>query len=666
MATVTRIPPTRTRFLPGDPRVEGPYRLTPQLALRIGILGAVVLFAFAVLFFRLWALQVLAGERYLAAAQNNQLRSIRIEAPRGPILDYRGRKIVANRVAMVARVWPASLPRQRRIRVFRRLGPILGVPVTELEKTFRDQQRADPLKPVTLAEDIPRDVHIYLKERIREFPGLRIERIYLRDYPRGGLAPHLIGHVGAVTPDQVKSRRYRHGDHVGQSGIEATYDRYLRGQAGLASLRVDSLGRPRGRPSYSALAHQGLALRLTLDAKLQRAAELALVHGIEVARENKAWAANGGAIVALDPRNGAVRAMASSPNFDPRLYVGKPNPRALRPLLDQEAAKEANYPGLNRAIAGLYPAGSTWKPVTALAAMRERLVSAYTPLPCTGSMEIDGTTFNNWNLYINEAMTLPTALAASCDTYFYQLGLDFYNLPPQYGSPLQKWAAAFGFGRPTGLDTGGEQAGLLPTPAWRRKTYTKERYPDTWEVDQLWKSGDSVQLAIGQKDLLVTPLQMARFYALIANGGKLVTPHVVSRAEQTGNRGAVKRVFAPRSRQVNVHPAELRAVRDGLYQATHTSYGTSYGTFSSFPVRIAGKTGTAEKVVDLGGPRLMDQAWWCGYGPTDATPELVVCVVIENGGHGGTAAAPAALKVFESHFGKQAAAETYVPPELTD
>jgi penicillin-binding protein 2 len=664
MATVTRMPPPRTRFLPRDPRVEGPYRMTPQIALRLGILGAVILFAFAVLFFRLWALQVLAGERYLVAAQNNQLRTLRIEAPRGPIRDHRGRMIVGNKVAMVVRVWPASLPRQRRPRVFRRLSMVLGVPVSELQASFRQQQRADPLKPVTLAEDVPKDVVTYLKERSREFPGLTIEETYVRNYPRGGLAPQLLGHVGTVTPEQVKSGRYRHGDNVGQSGIESAYDRYLRGRAGFASLRVDSLGRPRGRPRFSEFYEQGLALRLTLDAKLQRAAELALVHGIEVAIENKAWNANGGAIVALDPRNGAVRAMASSPTFDPRLYVGKPNPSALRPLLDQEAAEAANFPGLNRATAGLYPPGSTWKPVTALAAMRERVVSANAPLSCTGSMEIDGTTFKNWNPYANEAMTLPHALAASCDTYFYQLGLDFYGLPPSYGSPLQKWASAFGFGKTTGLDVGGEQAGLLPTPQWRRKTFTKERYPETWEVDSLWKSGDSVQLAIGQKDLLVTPLQMARFYALIANGGKLVTPHVVSRVEQPGNDGAVKHVFSPAPRQVHVDPYELRAVRDGLYLATHASYGTSSGTFGFFPVKIAGKTGTAEKVVDFGSYlRMMDQAWWCGYGPTEPTPELVVCVVIENGGHGGTAAAPAALKVFESYFGKKATSQTFVPTD---
>jgi penicillin-binding protein 2 len=652
MATVTRIPPNRTRFMPRTPGVEGPYRMTPQIALRLGVLGAIVLFVFAVLFFRLWALQVLSGEQYLAAAQNNQLRTIRIEAPRGPIYDMNGRTIVGNKLALDVRVWPASLPRRQRPRLFRRLGAVLGVPAAELQQRFREQLKADPLKPVTLEQDVPRNVAMFLRERQREYPGLTIEQEFLRDYPLGSLAAQLLGHVGSVTPEQVKSGRYVSGDHVGQSGIESSFDRYLRGRAGQAVLRVDSLGRPRGRPRFSAFADMGLAVRLTVDADLQYAAQKALAYGIQVARNNEAWAADGGAIVALDPRTGAVRAMASSPTFDPRVYVGKVNPRNLKPLLDEHTAAQMNHPGLNRAAAGLYPPGSTWKPVTALAAMHNRLVSAYTALPCTGSMEIDGTTFRNWDPYANESMTMAHALAASCDTYFYQLGLDFYNLPAQYGSPLQEWAGAVGFGKKTGLDVGGEEAGLLPTPQWRRKTFGSE-------IDRLWKSGDSVQLAIGQKDLLVTPLQMARFYALIANGGKLVTPHIVSSVEQAGNRGAVKAIFSPPPHQVNVNADALRAVQDGLYQATHASYGTSSGVFGAFPVPIAGKTGTAEKAID---GVMFDQSWWCGYGPTES-PELVVCALIENGGHGGTAAAPAALKVFENYFGKRATSQTFVPSD---
>lgn len=656
--SVTRLP-SRTRFMPRDPRVEEPYRMTPAMALRLGVLGAIVLFVFAVLFFRLWALQVLAGDRYLAAAQDNQLRTVRIEAARGPILDHKGRLLVSNRVGTAAQVWTAYMPRRGRQRMLRRLATILQVPVTELQERIREH-RGDPLTPVTLKEDISREEFFYLKEHRRDFPGLELNDVHLRDYRFGILASQLLGHVGEVTERQLKSGRYQHGDAVGQAGLEFSFDRYLRGTAGLAELRVDSLGRPRSKPLRSERPMPGLALRTTLDAKLQRAAEDALKYGIQVAINNDSWAANAGAAVALDPYTGEIRAMASYPTFDPRDYVGKPKPEKLRPLIDQKAAEEADFPGLNRATAGLYPPGSTWKPVTALAAMREHLVGPYDPLACTGQMKIHGTTFKNWNPFANEAMDMPTALAASCDTYFYQLGLDFYNLPPEYGSPLQKWAAAFGFGKTSGLDVGGESEGLLPTPEWRRKTFTKERYPESWEVDRLWKSGDSVQLAIGQKDLLVTPLQMARFYALLANGGKLVTPHVVSSVEQPGNSGAVKAVFSPAPKDVNVDPAELNVIEDGLYRATHASYGTSTGVFGSFPAKIVGKTGTAEKSVTLDGfTTMMDQSWWCGYGPT-GKPELVVCVVIENGGHGSTAAAPAALKIFERHFGVQATTQTLV------
>jgi len=249
---------------------------------------------------------------------------------------------------------------------------------------------------------------------------------------------------------------------------------------------------------------------------------------------------------------------------------------------------------------------------------------------------------------------MPTALAASCDTYFYQLGKAFYDLPPEYGSPLQKWAAAFGFGKATGLDVGGESPGLLPTTEWRRKTFTKERYPDTWEIERLWKSGDSVQLAIGQKDLQVTPLQMARFYALIANGGYLVQPHLLASVEQPGDDRApgtvLQRYTPPPRKHSGVDAYALATVRDGLYEATHDPLGTAYGVFASFPYPIVGKTGTAEKYVEVPGFKGMrDQSWWCGYGPY-TSPELVVCALIENGGHGSSAAAPAALEVFEEHF----------------
>jgi penicillin-binding protein 2 len=304
---------------------------------------------------------------------------------------------------------------------------------------------------------------------------------------------------------------------------------------------------------------------------------------------------------------------------------------------------------LNRATAGIYPPGSTFKPVTALAAMQEHILAPYDAIACTGYVDMFKQRFRNWNPFVNESMTLPTAIAESCDTYFYEVGKRFYQLPADRGQPLQRWARTFGFGGPTGLDVGSEAAGLVPTFKWKQETYTAE-------IDRIWKPGDSIQLAIGQKDLQVTPLQMARFYALIANGGKLVTPHLVSAVQQgSGPTGPLTlRRFDYPVQQLAVDQDAIQVIRDGLYDATHAPDGTSSGIFGHFPVAIAGKTGTAEREIHFDDfSRLMDTSWWCGYGPAE-NAELVVCAVIENGGFGGEAAAPAALEVFETYFGKEA------------
>ncbi len=337
--------------------------------------------------------------------------------------------------------------------------------------------------------------------------------------------------------------------------------------------------------------------------------------------------------------------MASSPSYKPSVYAGHVTQKSLAEQgLTSKTAAEKNYPSIDRALQGTYPPGSVFKPVTALAAMQEHLVSPYAYLPCTGTYHSPNDnanqTFHNWDPYVSQQMDLPTALAYSCDTYFYQLGDRFFASRGR--NLLQKWAAIFGFGKITGTDAGPEATGLVPTLDWR------QRYFKT-AIDKLWKPGDSIQLSIGQGDLLVTPLQMARFYALLANGGNLVTPHVLLEVESpTGTTVPVPARPAPR--HVNVDPAALQVVRQGLWEATHLSFGTSYPIFGRFPVSIAGKTGTAEKVVSLPGyTGLQDQSWWCGYGPTDDA-KLVVCAVIENGGHGGTAAAPAAAQVFSSYF----------------
>jgi penicillin-binding protein 2 len=654
-STTTEAPPLVPAPEPEpQPEPVAPWRST-KLLRRTALLGGLLLVVFAALFLRLWALQVLTGTKYVQQAQQNSFRSVPVPAARGQILDRDGHPLVTNAPQTAVQIWPSDLPKSRYPELSR-LSRLTGVPLREIARGIA-RQRNDPLTPVTVRADANERLVAYLAEHASDFPGVTTARTFVRHYPYQSLAAQLVGYVGAISPEELKTlgRGYDLNDQIGQAGIESAYDRYLRGVDGTAKRRLDALGRPRSGLQPTQQPTPGHTVRLTLSLSLQKAAEKALQDGIAFAHADGQWAANGGAIVALDPKDGSILAMASSPTYKPSVYAGRVTTKALAAQgLTRATAAAANYPSLDRATMATYPPGSTFKPVTALAAMQEHLVSPYSTLPCTGSYispdDLSHHPFMNWDPYVDQAMDLPTALAYSCDTYFYQLGNSFYELPGDRGQPLQKWAKTFGFGSATGFDVAPEETGLVPTRAWRERQFSRARDRCCWEVDRLWKPGNSIQLAIGQGDLLVTPLQMARFYALVANGGNLVTPHLLYDVESPNGK-PVPTPALPSPKQVDVDPAALQVVRQGLWDGTHLIDGTSYPVFGKFPVSIAGKTGTAEKIVTLPGYHgNKDQSWWCGYGPTQDA-KLVVCAVIENGGHGGTAAAPAAAEVFASFFG---------------
>ncbi|HEX2506369.1 MAG TPA: penicillin-binding protein 2 [Gaiellaceae bacterium] len=622
--------------------------MTPQTALRIAILGVLAVVLFCALFFRLWALQVISGEKYLEDAKNNQVRTFRVPAQRGTIVDRNGNVLVSNRPGTQIRLWPATFEDMTEAEItadFRRLSKLLGLELRELREAL-ERGQADPLTPVVLKTSVQDFKVNYLLEHQREFPGVQITPVQLRNYDHGSTAAQILGYVGEIDAKQLEAREgedYAAGDIIGQAGVEATYDRYLRGRPGVGQVRVDAMGRITSRQEFSQLAQPGYSVKLTLDSELQEAAESAIAYGIRLAQENGEYYADGGAIVAIDPRDGAILALASSPSFEPEVFVER-----KAKDLERLAEPSANHPTLNRPVAGLYPPGSTFKPVTALAALETGLVTPHEVIQCDPSFEVAGQTFANWDPFYNQAITLVPAIAMSCDTYFYRLAMRFYQAE---GSPLQRWARRMGLGATTGVDVGPEAKGLIPTPTWRH-----DYFDHPW--DKVWRPGDSVQLSIGQGDVLTTPLQMTRLYALIANDGRLVEPHLVSQIEEPSpNEQApvVVRTVRPKPPQeVGLDPANVAIVQEGLVDAAQNGqYGTSAAVFGGFPISIAGKTGTAEKWQEIPGypnGMLLDQSWWCGYGPT-SSPEIVVCALIENGGHGGTAAAPAAMQVFSQYFG---------------
>ena len=675
-STTTRPPaprpsrPTPSEQPGAEPSSVEPYRLTPKLAKRVALLGALVVIGFAALLMRLWALQVLAGSHYAAQAHANQVRTVRVQAPRGPILDARGRILVTNRPVTSVELSPAGMPKaySERAAEVRRIAHVARVSVRHVTKLIVARERAgDLLDPIVVRTEATGSMRTYLEERAAAFPGLTLAQSYVRTYPDGSLAAQLLGYDGQIPKGDPRLGKdgYEPGDVIGLTGIERGLDMYLRGVPGLARVRVDSLGRPRSSRLLKTPPTPGQTVRLTIDARLQVAAQNALQYGIQRAHNAGQWAANGGAIVALSPKTGSILALASSPSYDPSVYSGRVTTRELAAQgLTPGTAVARNYPALDRALDGTYPPGSTFKPLTAIAGLEEHLIKPYAFYPCTGTYtaptDLSKRVWHNWDLFVNQGMDLPTAIAQSCDTYFYRLANKFYLLPKDRGQPIQRWARAFGFGRTSGSDLTPQAPGLVPTTGWKHRTFSRHLDPTNWQVDQLWNPGDSLNLAIGQGFLSVTPLQMARFYATIANGGKLVTPHILMDVENPN--GTIVPTAAPSApRPVpGLDPANLNIVKQGLFMGTQDSLGTSYGVFGNFPVPIAGKTGTAQKAIHVPGyTGEADQSWWCGYGPANDA-KIVVCAVIENGGEGGAAAAPAAERVFAKYFNVQPTLPGYI------
>ena len=743
-------------------RRDKPIIQLPSIALRVAVVMGVALAMFGIVFFRLWFLQILSGQEFVAQANDNRLKSITIAAPRGNIVDRHGEVIVENRGGEYVGIRLMDVPEGTLDEELERLAPHLKMKVGKLRDAITDYLKpstmelntvtvgdepneaqivsakrsadapetidvttAEPLPgapkvgsmaeisglapetyngllPITavtdashfqvrlegdpgrdatasadssvtekrwesfltwkdvvdgeitgvdlipLKEDVGKRIRTYVQEHASSYPGVEVSDEYLRAYPNGDLAAHVLGHVGPISAEQLETRHfkgYESGDVVGYDGLEWTYDTWLRGRDGVAKVEVDAQGHPKqgGEVPGGRLAEPGDTLVTTLDAKVQEAAQDALVEGISLAHRDGQYNANGGAAVVLDVRNGEVLAMASYPTYDPAVWVGGISEKEYKSLF---VRKSQNYPQINRAIAEAKAVGSTFKAVTAVAALEEGVINSGTSVWCPGWYESESdyaaekTKFGCWAKDGHGTLDLTGAITQSCDTYFYHVGDMFFA---RKGEALEDWAKRLGFGEPTGIDVLGELPGRVPTPGW------KQTWPGfTTEIDRIWKPSDSIYLAVGQGNLEGTPIQLAVSYAAVANGGKIVTPHIGR--EIVDSAGQTVRSLQPTepARKVDISQDTLNAVRHGLYEAAHNPAGTSAPIFYDYDVDVAGKTGTAE-VWDSGENRMVDYAWYASYAPFN-DPRYAVVVMIEKGGHGASTAAPATRMIYDALF----------------
>jgi penicillin-binding protein 2 len=607
---------------------------------RVGVIGLAAIGLFGLLALRLWSLQVVRGPHFARAAQRQTYRLVDVPAPRGQIVDSNGRLLAGTTGGLAVSVDSAVLglidqhgrwwPTHQGRLLLRRLSGLSGVPAATFMRRIRHSEFKSPYSSAVVLPRITRDLGFFFDEHARQFPGIRVVALPERSYPSGSIGGEFLGLLGEINAQQLAARDYpsvRAGTIVGQSGAEAAYDRLLNGGLEKARVVVDARGRPIGPAHVVRVPRPASGLQLTVDLRLQRVAERAIQDGIALAHANGHYDSNAGAAVVMNPRDGSIYALASYPRFDQARAAT--DPEYLRALYNPN---DPRHLLVNRATQGMYPTGSTFKPIVAEAALASGLISPWSALACTSTYTVGGHVFHNVEPFVNASLTLPQALSISCDTWFYRLGSMFYGEQQRGHLYMQDWAHWLGVGQPTGLDVPGEAPGLVPTPGWLKRTF-KQR----WQ--RIWYEGYSVNLAVGQGQLAITPLQLAVAYSTLANGGTVVRPHV-GRAVLNSSGHIVRLLRFPPRRHLRLR--DVGAIRDGLYAGAHS--GTSAAVFGTFPIPVAGKTGTAETRLGQS-----DHSWYASWAPA-YNPRLLVVVLIEHGGFGAEAAAPAAKEIYSAFF----------------
>ncbi len=734
--------------------------MSPQLALRVTIVGGIALVLFGLIFFRLWYLQVLDTSQYARAAGINVRRNVPVQAQRGSFLGLDGQPIVQSVSAPAISISPMELPSQltlaaisssetyqsgpksgaprrllnqpaKDLAIYARLAPILGMSnrprnctvtvyytgkvvsysyksgtaplMTPIECAVAKGVAQSQFSNVTIKKGVSPDVRAYIDERQAEFEGVIAGTSSQREYLLGKAGAQLFGYIAPIQAGEVGTANYKTAstaDTVGQSGLEAEYDKWLLGSDGYQAVKVNSQGQFEGYgKSYSGQA--GDNVKLSIDPALEKVGYNSLAHSIAV---NGLTGADAGGFVAMNPQNGQVYGMGSYPSYNPKIFAHGLSEKTWKWLNDPNS----NDPLLNRPTEGAGPSGSTFKVITATAALQSGVWGVNTPYDDTGRFCIPGTNPaiasdcpHNSSHEVGGMLNLESAIEMSDDVFFYNLGYHLRIKDPATqpnGGPLQAWMRKFGLGQATGIDLpGGNTAtGTVPTPKLFKQLYKQElecqnatgiyaytdgsktaskpgsgpgwhrspKHPGGCGIADTpyWTVGDDVNTAVGQGDVQLSPLQLAIVYGAIENGGTIVTPHLGDEI-QSPTGSVLQKIDPAPKRHLKINALNLAAIQQGLYYAAHGGYmgkgATSSDVMGNFGMPVHGKTGTAQygstAATNAGGGS--DYAWYACYVPASATHKPIVVVVwVEKGGFGDVAAAPVARQILSQwYYGKPGA-----------
>jgi len=583
----------------------------------------IVLVVFGVLILRLWLLQVVHGSTYRGKSEVNRIRLQDIPPVRGMIFDRSGRLLVGNRPSFDLYVTPEEI--QNREELLENLSDLVGVERSVAAQKLDDASRRSPFRSVCLKPDISRDELATVETHRFNLPGVMIKVRPMRHYRENSVASHLLGYLGEINEEELKKKQHQEnklGDLIGKSGVEWKWEAFLSGVRGGEQMEVDAAGR-KLRVLAKKSPVPGMNVCLSIDGNLQALSE-------------KALKGKKGAIVALNPNDGRILSLASSPPFDPNLFVAGIDRAAWARIVSS-----GDFPLQNRAISGQYPPGSVFKIIVALAGLEEGVVTLEEGTFCNGVYVLGRESFRCWKERGHGTVNFHRALVESCDVYFYTLGKKLGV------DKIAHYAKRFGLGRTTGFEVGQEKSGLIPTSQWKESRFGVS-----------WQEGETVSMSIGQSFVLVTPIQMAALISTVFNGGILYKPQVILWVGKSGEEKVYE--FAPKVQgKLEIRQKHLEIVKEALIGVVNEPHGTGWRARMR-DVAVAGKTGTAQVITMERGkdsnseddvpPEFRDHAWFVAVAPA-RKPQIALAILVENGGHGGATAAPIAKELIQAYLG---------------